>query len=110
MPSERATFLQIRRHQRNTHGCLTDTDAGRPAEDQQQLPKGGPRIIPDIPMDLPQSPLTTGQVTPYSRGWRTPGHGGIWGNPTQTISDQVPGKRRDGGSLPRVKASRQDIP
>lgn len=63
-------------------------------EDQQQLPKGSPRIIPDIPMDLPQSPLTTGQVTSYSRGQRTPGHGGVWGNPTQTVSEQVPEKRR----------------
>lgn len=63
-------------------------------EDQQQLPKGSPRIIPDIPMDLPQSPLTTGQVTSYSRGQRTPGHGGVWGNPTQIVSEQVPEKRR----------------
>ena len=56
----------------HTGAWLTQMLADEP-EDQQQLPKGGPRTIPDIPMDLPQSPLTTGQVTPYSRGQRTPG-------------------------------------
>ena len=80
MPSERAhSCKSIGTREIHTGASLTPMLA-----DQQQLPKGGPRIIPDIPMDLPQCPLTTGKATPYSRGRRTPGHGGVWGNPTQT--------------------------
>lgn len=81
-------------------------------EDQEHLPKGSHRIIPDVPTVLPQSPQNprhrTGNiVTAATEG---PDHGDIWGNATPKISDQAPRKRRGGGSLPREKARTQDFP
>lgn len=93
--------------QTHTSAWLTRMLANEP-EGQEDLSRGSHKIILDIPVDLPQFPQNphhrTGNILPAVAQTQT------WGNPTQKISDQAPRKKREGGSLPREKVRRQDVP